>query len=73
VAPQAAEGVALYDSTQLAEGMQVLPNIPGAIAEKYSGGGYGGYALYLFDDPALRDRAIASTSGLRSVEPFCKN
>ena len=62
----------LYHSTQLAEGMQPLPEIPGAIARKYSGGGYGGYALYLFEDSTLRDHAIATTPGLRAVEPFCK-
>lgn len=67
-----AEGITLYYSTQLAEGMQALPEIPGAIAKKYSGGGYGGYALYLFDDPKLRDQAIATTPELRAVEPFCK-
>jgi cytidyltransferase-like protein len=65
------EGVALYHSTQLAESMEPLPDIPGTIARKYCGGGYGGYALYLFDDPAARDTAIASTPQLRPVEPFC--
>lgn len=67
-----AEGIALYHSTQLAEGMRSLPEIPGAIAKKYSGGGHGGYALYLFDDPTLRDQALATTADLRPVEPFCK-
>ena len=67
-----AEAINLYHSTQLAEGMQSLPEIPGAIAKKYSGGGYGGYALYLFDDSTLRDHALATTAGLRPVEPFCK-
>jgi cytidyltransferase-like protein len=67
-----AEGIELYHTTQLAEGMQTLPEIHGAIAKKYSGGGYGGYALYLFDDSTLRDRAIATTPELRPVEPFCK-
>ncbi len=67
-----AEAINLYHSTQLAEGMQSLPEIPGAIAKKYSGGGYGGYALYLFDDSTLRDHALATTAELRPVEPFCK-
>jgi hypothetical protein len=52
--------------------MDPLPEIPGAIARKYCGGGYGGYALYLFDKPALRDAAIATTPELRAVEPFCR-
>jgi len=67
-----AEGVAHYHATQLDEGMEPLPEIPGAIARKYCGGGYGGYALYLFTDPAARDAAIASTPNLRAVEPFCR-
>jgi hypothetical protein len=67
-----ADGVHLYHLTQLAEGMDPLPEIPGAIARKYCGGGYGGYALYLFDKPALRDAAIATTPELRAVEPFCR-
>ena len=67
-----ADGVHLYHLTQLAEGMDPLPDIPGSIARKYCGGGYGGYALYLFDDPALRDAAIATTPELRAVEPFCR-
>jgi hypothetical protein len=36
-----AEGVSVYYTTQVAEGMQPLPPIPGAIAHKYCGGGYG--------------------------------
>ncbi len=69
---QLAEGVALYHTTQLEEGMEPLPKISGAIARKYCGGGHGGYALYLFDEPLLRDQAIANTPELRAVEPFCK-
>jgi hypothetical protein len=69
---QLAEGVSLYHATQLEEGMEPLPEIEGAIARKYCGGGHGGYALYLFNDPAARDAAIASTPQLRAIEPFCK-
>jgi len=67
-----AEGISIYHSTQLAEGMEPLPSIPGAIASKYAGGGYGGYALYLFNAASARDQAIATTSGLKPVEPFCQ-
>jgi cytidyltransferase-like protein len=67
-----AEGVAIYHATQLDEGMDPLPDIPGSIARKYCGGGYGGYALYLFADPAHRNTAIATTPKLRPVEPFCR-
>jgi len=65
-----AEAITLYHATQLDEGMDTLPDIPGAIARKYCGGGYGGYGLYLFADPALRDLAIASIPELRAIEPF---
>ncbi|MEO8617520.1 MAG: hypothetical protein ABI600_20485 [Luteolibacter sp.] len=67
-----AEAVSIYHETQLAEGMDELPRIPGAIAHKYCGGGYGGYALYLFNEPADRENAITAMNDLRAVEPFCK-
>jgi cytidyltransferase-like protein len=67
-----AEGVKLHHSSQLDEGMEPLPDISGSMARKYCGGGYGGYALYLFAEPATRDAAIASTPELRAVEPFCR-
>jgi hypothetical protein len=67
-----AEGVTVYHETQLAEGMEPLPEIAGSIARKYCGGGYGGYGLYLFDDPENRTKAISSHPMLRAVEPFCR-
>jgi cytidyltransferase-like protein len=67
-----AEGVTIYHGTQLDEGMDALRDIPGAIARKYCGGGYGGYALYLFAEPDQRNAAIATTPALRAVEPFCR-
>lgn len=67
-----AEGVNLSYSSQLIEGMEPLPEIAGSMARKYCGGGFGGYALYLFAEPATRDAAIASTPELRAVEPFCR-
>ena len=67
-----AEGMALYYATQLDEGMAPLTEMPGALAHKYCGGGYGGYALYLFADPQQRDHAITNTTDLRAVEPVCK-
>ena len=67
-----ARGVTLYHATQLAEGMDELPDIEGSIAHKYCGGGHGGYALYLFEDPSKRDAAIASIAELRPIEPFCR-
>ncbi len=67
-----AEGVNLYHETQLAEGMQALPEISGALAKKYCGGGWGGYALYLFPDLVTRDVALRVNNNLRAIEPYCK-
>ena len=67
-----ADGVMLYHESQLAEGMAALPDIAGSIARKYCGGGYGGYGLYLFREPAARDAAVAATPQLRPVEPVCR-
>ncbi len=66
------DGVNLYHACQLEEGMAPLPEIPDAIARKYCGGGHGGYALYLFTEPAARDRAVAVDDRLRAIEPFCR-
>src|SRR6185369_14349013 len=56
-------------AVQRAEGMDALAaNIPGAIAWKYCGGGFGGYALYLFTEPAQR-AAACQRSGFRPIEP----
>lgn len=65
-----AEGMKIYHQTQLAEGMAPLPELPGALAWKYCGGGHGGYALYLFPDEAARAVALATSPDLRAVEPF---
>jgi cytidyltransferase-like protein len=67
-----AEGITCYHANQLDEGMEPLPEIEAAIARKYCGGGYGGYALYLFADAADREKALVSTPELRAVEPFCR-
>ena len=67
-----AEGVAIYHDSQLGEGMDPLPVIAGSIARKYCGGGYGGYALYLFRETAARAVALAATPQLRTVEPLCR-
>lgn len=67
-----AQGIGVYHQAQLDEGMAPLPAIHGAIACKYCGGGHGGYALYLFADPASREIAVAGQEHLQPVEPFCR-
>ena len=67
-----AEGIRIYHEVQLQEGMDPLPPIDGSLARKYCGGGYGGYALYLFADPPSRERALVAHGKLRAVEPYCR-
>ena len=64
-----AEAVRMSYQAQIAEGMEALAAEPAALAWKYCGGGWGGYALYLFADQPARD-AFASRPGGVAVEPF---
>lgn len=65
-----AAGVRQSYAVQRAEGMAALPeNVPGALAWKYCGGGFGGYAVYLFGTSAARDTAAAQP-GFRPIEPY---
>lgn len=75
-----AEAVRQSYAVQRAEGMDPLPGDPAApankelmacqpVAWKYCGGGFGGYAVYLFADQAGRDAASA-LPGFRPVEPY---
>jgi cytidyltransferase-like protein len=66
-----AEGVHTYHATQLAEGMAPLPAESSALAWKYCGGGWGGYAVYLFSDSSARD-AFCRGPGTLAVEPFTR-
>jgi glycerol-3-phosphate cytidylyltransferase-like family protein len=54
---------------QLGEGMDPMPEVAGALARKYCGGGFGGYALYLFPDTDSRAAACA-LPGFRAIEPW---
>jgi hypothetical protein len=53
--------------TQLTEGMDALPDVQRSVARKYCGGGWGGYAVYMFRTPADRD-----ASGLVPIEPYLR-
>ena len=67
---QLADSVRQSYAVQLAEGMRPLPGkIPGLMARKYCGGGFGGYAVYLFDTTGSRDQAVANQAFL-PIEPF---
>ncbi|MBI5769703.1 MAG: adenylyltransferase/cytidyltransferase family protein [Verrucomicrobia bacterium] len=65
-----AEAVRVSWQMQLGEGNPPLPaDVPGALAWKYCGGGFGGYAVYLFAEPAQRDAACVRKN-CRPIEPF---
>ena len=55
--------IGLSYQAQLDEGMQLLPYF-GEVAKKYCGGGWGGYALYLFKGDRPKD--------LLAIEPYMK-
>ena len=54
---------------QLDEGMDELPVF--GLAAKYCGSGHGGYAVYLFESEAMRDRAVRERC-MKPVEPFAE-
>lgn len=65
-----ADAVRQSYAVQRAEGMDPLPeDLPGALAWKYCGGGFGGYAVYLFAERAQRD-AACERPGFRPIEPY---
>ncbi|GMH89463.1 hypothetical protein TrST_g7351 [Triparma strigata] len=66
------DSVNMSYQVQLNEGMVELPVSPTGIdvrAKKYLGGGFGGYALFLFHTREERDK-IVKHDGYRSVEPY---
>jgi hypothetical protein len=66
------EAVRFSYRAQLDEGMVELPH-HGEQARKYCGGGWGGYAVYLFADRTERDAFARSYEDARRVEPFMQN
>lgn len=69
--PGLADAVDRSYRVQLAEGMSALPSADGAMSRKYCGGGFGGYACYLFETSAQRDLA-AKLPEWRAIEPYCR-
>jgi cytidyltransferase-like protein len=65
-----AEGIASSYAAQLAEGMDPLPEAEGGLARKYCGGGFGGYALYLFGTTEHRARFLSINPQARPIEPY---
>ena len=68
-----AQAVGQSYAVQLGEGMDPLPaKGAGVLAMKYSGGGFGGYALYLCATQEVRD-ALCQEEGFRPIEPYVKS
>jgi len=58
-------------TVQLAEGMKPLPKIENSIGMKYCGSGFGGYALYLFEDKNMRNKFLQKEDTIK-IEPYIK-
>jgi glycerol-3-phosphate cytidylyltransferase-like family protein len=70
--PLLAESVRMSYAAQLGEGMEPLSDVPDALACKYCGGGWGGYAVYLFQAEADRDQFVAQ-AGAVAIEPYLRS
>jgi cytidyltransferase-like protein len=67
---QLAKAIQLSYQAQLDEGMAPLTEAEHALANKYCGGGWGGYALYLFDSEPARNAFVESSPHNRAIEPY---
>jgi hypothetical protein len=66
------KSVRMSYQAQLKEGMAALEIPETCLAAKYCGGGWGGYALYLFSSPADRDEFVGVSSCAKAIEPFIR-
>lgn len=64
------QAIAQSYQAQSQEGMPPIPDAPGCLGRKYCGGGWGGYALFLFESEAARTAFVASDPANRAVEPY---
>jgi cytidyltransferase-like protein len=63
------KAVRMSYEAQIREGMRPLPSYY-ECAKKYAGGGWGGYAVYFFDNRTSRDSFVSSIEGSVSIEPY---
>jgi hypothetical protein len=64
------DGIALSYLVQKDEGMDELPDF-GEAVKKYCGGGFGGYALYVFENQNGRDEFVYRCEDAMAIEPYC--
>ena len=67
------DSVVISYRMQMKEGMLPLPEIDTAIACKYCGGGFGGYAMYLFETEKDRDSFVTNNELVIPIEPYLRN
>ena len=68
-----AEAVQMSYSAQMEEGMKPLIDTDKCLACKYCGGGWGGYALYLFASRKERKLFTQTYPRSKAIEPYIKN
>ncbi len=68
---QLAEAMQCSYRVQRDEGMEPLPEIAWALSKKYAGGGWGGYAVYLFASRNDRDTFVADKDAI-AIEPYIR-
>lgn len=64
------EAVDASYAVQRDEGMDNLPEAQGCLGRKYCGGGFGGYALYLFGTAGQRESFTDAHPAARAIEPY---
>lgn len=67
-----AEAVRMSYQAQTSEGMAALIDSEKCLACKYCGGGWGGYALYLFPSHKDRDSFVNKYPQAKAIEPYIK-
>jgi len=67
-----AESVRMSYRAQTDEGMNLLVEAKNCLAHKYCGGGWGGYALYLFSAIKDRNAFLAGNRQAKAIEPYIK-
>jgi cytidyltransferase-like protein len=67
-----AEAVEMSYKAQTEEGMNALVEAKNCLARKYCGGGWGGYALYIFSAVTDRDAFVTMYAQAKAIEPYIK-
>jgi hypothetical protein len=67
-----AKAVRMSYELQMGEGMEPLIESENCLACKYCGGGWGGYAVYIFSNPEQRDKFVNEQSYAKAIEPYIK-